>query len=158
MDIEERRARLGRRHRLASETAAPSPVEVARDLVALHATDPASVHLSAAARMRTPDPAARSASALYDERTLLRMLGMRRTMFVMPVELVPVVQAACTRAIAERERRRLVGAARGRGHRATTGRAGWRGRGRDACARWRPGRGRWRWSCPTTSRPCASEC
>ncbi len=91
-----------------------SPVEAARDLVALHATDPASVHLSAAARMRAPDPAA-MASALYEERTLLRMLGMRRTMFVMPVELVPVVQAACTRAIAERERRRLVARLEGAG-------------------------------------------
>lgn len=38
----------------------------------------------------------------------MRMLGMRRTMFVVPVELAPVVQAACTRAIAVRERRRLV--------------------------------------------------
>ena len=32
---------------------------------------------------------------------------MRRTLFVVPRELVPVVEAACTRAIAERERRRL---------------------------------------------------
>lgn len=44
---------------------------------------------------------------LYEERTLVRMLGMRRTLFVMPRELVPVVHAACTRTIAARERRRL---------------------------------------------------
>jgi hypothetical protein len=36
------------------------------------------------------------------------MLGMRRTMFVVPTELVSVVQAACTRAIAVAERKRLV--------------------------------------------------
>jgi hypothetical protein len=114
MDIEERRARLGRRHRLAPGTAAGSPVAAARSLVALHATDPAAVHLSAAARMHTPDPAA-VASALYEERTLLRMLGMRRTMFVVPVELAPVVQAACTRAVAEKERRRLVARLEGAG-------------------------------------------
>jgi hypothetical protein len=114
MDIGERRARLGRRHRLAPGTAAADPVAAARSLVALHATDPASVYLSAAARMRAPDPGA-VASALYEERTLLRMLGMRRTMFVVPVELAPVVQAACTRAVAEKERRRLVARLEGAG-------------------------------------------
>jgi hypothetical protein len=35
------------------------------------------------------------------------MLGMRRTLFVVPRELVPIVDAACTRAIAARERRRV---------------------------------------------------
>jgi Winged helix DNA-binding domain len=45
--------------------------------------------------------------ALYVERSLVRMLGMRRTLFVVPRELVPVIQAACTRTIAARERRRL---------------------------------------------------
>jgi hypothetical protein len=44
---------------------------------------------------------------LYEERTLVRMLGMRRTLFVVPRDLVPVVYAACTRTIAARERRRL---------------------------------------------------
>ena len=38
----------------------------------------------------------------------MRMLGMRRTMFVVPIEFAPVVQAACTRAIAAQERRRTV--------------------------------------------------
>ena len=106
VDVDERRARLGIRHRLAG---APEggPAEVARALVALHATDPATVHLAAAARMRAPDVAAVE-GALYDERSLIRMLGMRRTMFVVPDELAPVVQAACTHAIAARERARLV--------------------------------------------------
>jgi hypothetical protein len=105
--VEERRARLARRHHLAAACRAGDPVEVARDLVALHATDPATVHLAAAARLREPavEPVER---ALYDERVLLRLLGMRRTMFVVPVELAPVVQAACTQAIAARERRRQV--------------------------------------------------
>ncbi len=44
---------------------------------------------------------------LYVERALVRILGMRRTLFVVPRDLVPVVYAACTRTIAERERRRL---------------------------------------------------
>jgi hypothetical protein len=37
------------------------------------------------------------------------MLGMRRTVFVVPAELVPVVHESSTRAIAEVERRKLVG-------------------------------------------------
>ena len=76
-------------------------------MVALHGTDPASVHLSALARLR--DPAIEvTEAALYDDRTLVRMLGMRRTMFVVSREVAPVVQAACTRAIAVQLRRRLV--------------------------------------------------
>jgi len=104
--IEQRRARLARRHQLAGK-GADDPVEMARDLVALHGTDPATVHLAAAARLRAPQVAAIE-DALYEQRTLIRMLGMRRTMFVVPVEVAPVVQAACTDAIAVTERRRLL--------------------------------------------------
>jgi Winged helix DNA-binding domain len=103
--VEERRARLGRRHHLAA-TARTDVVEVARDLVGLHGTDPASVYLAARARMADPRVAAVD-QALYEDRTLVRMLGMRRTMFVVPVELVGVVQAACTDAIAVQQRRLL---------------------------------------------------
>ena len=39
---------------------------------------------------------------------LVRMLGMRRTMFVVAAGLAPVIQAACTDQIAERMRRGLV--------------------------------------------------
>jgi hypothetical protein len=46
--------------------------------------------------------------ALYEERALVRLLGMRRTMFVVPAGLLPVVHAACTETIAASERRRLV--------------------------------------------------
>jgi hypothetical protein len=46
--------------------------------------------------------------ALYDDRSVVRILGMRRTLFVVPVELIEVIHAACTRAIAATERRRLV--------------------------------------------------
>jgi hypothetical protein len=113
IDIAQRRARLGRRHHLAVSARAASSLEVAHDLVALHATDPATVFLSAAARLVKPDTT-EIERALYDQRVLLRMLGMRRTMFVVAVELAPIVQAACTRAIAAQERRRshqILGAA-----------------------------------------------
>jgi hypothetical protein len=104
--IEERRARLGLRHHLAG-TARAGVVEVARDLVGLHATDPATVYL--AARARTVDPGVAAVEqALYEDRALVRILGMRRTMFVEPVELMGVVPAACTDAIAVQQRRLLV--------------------------------------------------
>ena len=39
---------------------------------------------------------ARSRRRCTSERSLLRMLGMRRTVFVVPADLAPVIQAACT--------------------------------------------------------------
>lgn len=102
----QRRARLGWRHRLAAEALSDSPVEVATDLVALHGTDPSSVYLAAWARMKDGDVAAVH-RALYEERSLIRLLAMRRTVFVTSLEVAPVLQAACSRAVAARERRRL---------------------------------------------------
>jgi hypothetical protein len=104
IDADERRARLGVRHHLAATAPAATPTDAARGVVALHATDPASVYLSVYAR--TPHATVQEIErALYEERSLIRMLGMRRTMFVVPVELAPVIQAACTKAIAEQQRR-----------------------------------------------------
>jgi Winged helix DNA-binding domain len=101
----ERRARIAVRHRLADASRASRVRGVADSLVALHSTDPASVFLSVTARMDDATVGAIE-KALYDDRTLVRILGMRRTLFVVPVELVPVVHAACTRAIAATQRRR----------------------------------------------------
>jgi hypothetical protein len=103
--VEERRARLARRHFLAPEAKAGDPVELAGAMAGLHATDPATVYLGARARLREP-AAAEVDRALYEDRELLRMIGMRRTMFVFPLELAAVVQAACTEAIAAAQRRR----------------------------------------------------
>ena len=104
----ERRARLGTRHRLAATRRAADVRDVADSLVALHSTDPASVFLSANARMRD-GTVAHVEQALYDDRDLVRILGMRRTLFVVTVALVPIVHAACTRAIAATQRRRYAG-------------------------------------------------
>src|SRR5689334_21148490 len=106
--IEERRARLTTRHLLAGERdKATDPASAARAVVALHATDPATVFLSIQARTTGVDIAAIEA-ALYDERTLLRMLAMRRTMFVVPVEDAPILQKSCTDAIAVQQRKRYL--------------------------------------------------
>jgi hypothetical protein len=104
--VEERRARLGLRHLLAGSAKAEDPVEVADRVTGLHGTDPASVFLAASARLRQPDFGAIE-RALYEDRRLVRMLAMRRTMWVLPVELAGIAQAAATDAVAARERRRL---------------------------------------------------
>jgi len=102
----QRRARLAWRQRLAAEALAAGPVEVATDLIALHSTDPSSVYLAAWARMTGGDVAAVQ-RALYEDRSLIRLLAMRRTVFVTTLELAPVLQAACSRTVAARERRKL---------------------------------------------------
>ncbi|MDX3006388.1 winged helix DNA-binding domain-containing protein [Kribbella solani] len=105
--VGERRARLGRRHLLGAGCQAADPVQATTAMVALHATDPATVHLSIAARVPGSDVAG-TERALYDDRTLIRMLGMRRTVFVVPTPFAPVVQAACTDDIAVKQRKLLV--------------------------------------------------
>ena len=76
----QRRARLVARHRLA--LAAGSVAEAVESMIALHATDPVTVYLSAWAR--TGCAADDVDEAIYNERVLVRMLGMRRTMLVVP--------------------------------------------------------------------------
>jgi Winged helix DNA-binding domain len=108
--VEERRARLVRRHRLAPGARVDSALDATRSVVVLHSSDAATVFLSLHARTDlTQEDIERE---LYEERSLVRMLAMRRTLFVVPRELVPVVEAAATRAIAARERKRLEGMVR----------------------------------------------
>lgn len=100
-----RRALVTRRHHLGR----PSTADIAAvvdDLVALHATDPASVYLSLVAR-RPHTTAAEIAESVYDRRDLVRMMGMRRTMFVVTRDTAPVVQCAAADAVAARLRRAL---------------------------------------------------
>ncbi|MEU3777323.1 winged helix DNA-binding domain-containing protein [Streptomyces sp. NPDC032472] len=105
----ERRARLVQRHRLAPSLRVESAEAVAESLVGLHATDPATVFLAAAARMRAPTPAAVDRS-LYDTGgaaggpVLERIRCMRRTMFVVPADLAPAVHSATTGPAAGRHR------------------------------------------------------
>ncbi|MBB1257461.1 AlkZ family DNA glycosylase [Streptomyces sp. OF8] len=102
----QRRALLGVRHRLAGP-GARTVAEAAGAVVGLHATDPATVFLSAAARLAEPTVAEVERS-LYEEHTVTRLLCMRRTMFVVPTPLVPVVDVSTARAVAARERRGFV--------------------------------------------------
>ncbi|MFG3619740.1 winged helix DNA-binding domain-containing protein [Nocardia sp. NPDC047654] len=104
IDAAQRRARLAVRHRLAMPERTGQVAEIARSMVALHATDPATVYLSVAARADGLTPSDVE-QALYEDRSLLRMLAMRRTMFVVPVESVPILQASCADALAHKQRR-----------------------------------------------------
>ncbi len=104
---DERRARLAVRHHLARAERADSVVGVARDLVCLHGTDPATVYLSVWAR--TTDPTIEAVQhALYVDRQLLRMLAMRRTMWVVPSDEVAIFHGAAATGVARTERRRGV--------------------------------------------------
>jgi hypothetical protein len=107
IDDAERRTRLARRHRLAPGHRAPHVVEAARSLVALHGTDPSTIYLSAWARVdgMTVSDLER---ALYDDRSLVKHLAMRRTLFVFPREALGDAQAGASARVAAGERRRLI--------------------------------------------------
>ena len=106
ISVEERRTRLGIRHRLAAPHRAADVVEAARSVVCLHATDPAAIFLSARARVdgMTCGDLER---ALYRDRTLVKHLAMRRTLFVFPRERLADAHASASVRVAEQERRRL---------------------------------------------------
>ena len=105
MNVEERRARLGLRHGLAAPE--PSVDDAAAALVGLHSSDPATVFLSAWARVDGFAPSDLE-DALYERRSLVRMIGMRRTLFVVPRDLAAVMDEACATAVAPGELSRLV--------------------------------------------------
>ncbi|MGY0023496.1 winged helix DNA-binding domain-containing protein [Streptomyces sp. cg35] len=105
---EERRVRLALAHRLSPAARAADAAEVARSLVALHGTDPATVYLAVGARLA--DAAGTVADverALYENRTLVRMHGMRHTVFAFPAELAATVHASTGIAVAAKARAAL---------------------------------------------------
>lgn len=106
----ERRARLAIRHRLADAGRVDDIATIAESVVALHSTDPATVYLSAIARMATPSLEAVT-TALYDERNIIRHHGMRRTVWVCTPPVARAVHAACTVDLARNEWKALTVAA-----------------------------------------------
>ncbi|GAA2566739.1 winged helix DNA-binding domain-containing protein [Pseudonocardia hydrocarbonoxydans] len=107
IDAAERRARLVVRHRHVPSARTDDVVAIADDLVALHSTDPVTVYLSVAARMRTPalEPLA---AALYDDRTLIRHHAMRRTLWVFGHDTARLAHHGATLAVARVQRRDLL--------------------------------------------------
>ncbi|WP_259464922.1 winged helix DNA-binding domain-containing protein [Streptomyces sp. TLI_171] len=106
-DQDQRRARLARRHRLAPGTRAEHAEQAVAALVAVHATDAATVFLAVSARLATPGTAD-TERALYEDGTVLRRHGMRNTLFAIPAGLAPVLYASTTAKVAARERTRLL--------------------------------------------------
>lgn len=98
---DERRARLGVRHALAAHVG--TPVEAARAVVALHATDPATAVLSAV--LRAPGTTPQDVEqALYVDRDLVRVLAMRRTTFAVPHDVAAAVLVAAGDRVAVQQR------------------------------------------------------
>jgi len=99
---------MARRHRLAPGHAANDATEAAASLVCLHGTDPATIFMSARARvdgMSVED----LQRALYTDRSLVKHMAMRRTLFIFPRETLAAAQAGASHRVAERERKRLIG-------------------------------------------------
>lgn len=100
----ERRARLATRHALS--TRVDTPEAATRAVTVMHATEPASVYLSYRARV-TGLTVADVDRALYAERTLVKQLAMRRTLFVFPLDLLPAVLPSASARVDATERARI---------------------------------------------------
>jgi len=100
---DERRARLGARHALARRLG--SVAEIVEEMTCLHATEPASVYLSAFARAELSREDIDR--ALYDDRSVVKQLAMRRTLFVFPRDLLPAVWGSASRRVAGQLHTRL---------------------------------------------------
>ena len=100
---DERRARLARRHALAEPVG--SVLEATEAVTCLHATEPASVHLAAFARCRAS--IAEVDKALYAERSVVKQLAMRRTVFAFPRDLLPAVWGSAAARVAAQQRAQL---------------------------------------------------
>jgi hypothetical protein len=103
VDDDERRARLGLRQALAMPVA--DTLAAARAVTCLHATEPASVHLAAWARSGVGRDAVDD--ALYTDRSIVKQLAMRRTVFAFPRELLPAVWGSASARVAGQQLRRM---------------------------------------------------
>lgn len=105
----ERRARLADRHALAPWARVGSVEAATRAMTVLHATEPATVPLSCRARVSDAvDVLADLDRATYADRTLVKQLAMRRTLFVFPGDLLPAAWGSASARVAATERARVV--------------------------------------------------
>ncbi len=103
---EQRRVRIARRHGIHPEHRYPDPLTATRAMTALHATEPPTVHLSLQARVEGLAVTDVDA-ALYDTRTLVKQLAMRRTLFAFTRDLLPAAWGSASARVATAEFRRL---------------------------------------------------
>jgi hypothetical protein len=103
---DERRARLAVRHALAPAARVATPELATRAVTVLHSTEPATVYLSLWARV--PDLAVADVDrALAADRSMVKQLAMRRTLFVFPRELLPAAWGSASARLADTERKRI---------------------------------------------------
>ncbi|QRY62881.1 AlkZ family DNA glycosylase [Gordonia sp. PDNC005] len=106
VDDNARRARFQRRHLLDGTVGTPV-AEIADAVVGLHATTASTVHLSAWARNGEITPQDVD-SALYDDRTVVKQLAMRRTLFVMSRPILADAVGAVGSRVAASERTNML--------------------------------------------------
>lgn len=99
-----RRQRLAARHGLVRRH--DSVAGATRAMTVLHATEAATVHLALAARVADVTVADVD-RALYDERSIVKQLAMRRTLFVFPRDLLPAAWGSASRRVAGQQRAQL---------------------------------------------------
>jgi hypothetical protein len=117
----ERRSRLASRHAVAPASRVADPVAATRAMTVLHATEPATVYLSLAARVEGLTVADVD-RALYDDRSVVKQLAMRRTLFVLPRDLLPAAWGSASARVAAALAARLAKEVEAAGH-ATDGAA-----------------------------------
>ncbi|MDN5896739.1 MAG: winged helix DNA-binding domain-containing protein, partial [Nocardioides sp.] len=103
---DERRARLAARHAIAPGERLVDPEAATRAMTVLHATEPASVYLSVAARTEGVG-IEKISTVLYDERSLVKQLAMRRTLWVFPRDLLPAAWGSVSARVATQEQRKI---------------------------------------------------
>ncbi|MFB9313527.1 winged helix DNA-binding domain-containing protein [Nocardioides plantarum] len=103
---DERRARLARRHAVAPWSRVGDAEAATRAMTVLHSTEPATVYLSCWARVDGL-AVADVDRALHVERTLVKQLAMRRTLFVFPRDLLAAAWGSASARVAEAELKRM---------------------------------------------------
>ena len=103
---QERRDRIARRHALAPGHRVGDAESAVRAMTVLHATEPPTVYLSVACRVDGVSVADVDA-ALFEDRSLVRQLAMRRTLFVFPRDLLPATWGSAAARVAATERAKL---------------------------------------------------
>lgn len=90
------------RHGIDPARRLPDSLTATRAMTVLHSTEPASVYLSLLARVEHLSVKDVDA-ALYDERSLVKQLAMRRTLFVFPRELLAAAWGSASARVARTE-------------------------------------------------------
>jgi hypothetical protein len=103
---DERRARIGLRHGIAPGRRLADAGAATTAMTVLHATEPGSVYLGLAARVDGITQADVD-RALYEDRSVVRQLAMRRTLFGFPRDLLPSAWGSASARVASQERARI---------------------------------------------------